>query len=126
MVKSGTAGGILEELDEFFLQLGITNWKSKVVGLGTDGASVNLGCHGGLGAILKKDIPHLIQIHCIAHKLELAVLDACKRVGYVEKFQNTIKCVLKYYSRSGKRLYQLSQVGKVLIEKFDVLASGIR
>ena len=114
MQESGNADGILAGLESFFLQLGIQNWKSKLVGLGTDGASVNLGSQAGLGAILKKDIPHLIHIHCIAHNLELAVLDACKQVGYVQKFQTTIKCVLKYYSKSGKRLHELSEVGKLL------------
>ena len=101
-------------LESFFLKLNLENWKSKVVGLGTDRAGVNLGCQAGLGTILKRDIPYLIHIHCIAHKLELAVLDACKHVSYVEKFQNTIKCVLKYYSKSGKRLHELSVIGNVL------------
>ena len=62
----------------------------------------------------KKMFPYLIQIHCIAHKLELAVLDACKQVQYVEKFQNIIKRLLKFYSKSGKRLHELSEVGKAL------------
>ena len=113
-VENGTAEGILEGVDKFFSQIGMPNWKTKLVGLGTDGASVNIGTQGGLGAILKKDVPYLIQIHCIAHKLELAVLDACKQVQYVEKFQNIIKRQLKFYSKSGKRLHELSEVGKVL------------
>lgn len=101
-VKSGTAEGIFAGLDAFLTELGINNWKLKLVGLGTDGASVNVGSRGGLGAILKRDIPHLIQVHCIAHKLELAILDACKQVVYVDKFQTTIKSVLKFYSKSSK------------------------
>lgn len=113
-VENGTAEGILEGVDKFFSQIGMLNWKTKLVGLGTDGASVNIGTQGGLGAILKKDVPYLIQIHCIAHKLELAVLDACKQVQYVEKFQNIIKRLLKFYSKSGKRLHELSEVGKAL------------
>ena len=64
---------------------------SKLVAIGTDGASVNMGESGGVGAIIKKDIPHLIHNHCIAHKLELAVLDTCTKVTYIVKFQTTIK-----------------------------------
>ena len=86
----------------FFTELGIDNFMSKLVGLGTDGASVNCGPRSGIGAIINKDIPHLVHIHCIAHKLELAVLDACKQVAYIEKFQTTIKSLLKYYSQSSK------------------------
>ena len=89
-LRSGDANGILAGLESFFLELNLENWKSKVVGLGTDGASVNLGSQGGLGTILKRDAPYLIHIHCIAHKLELAVLDACKHVSYVTKFQDTV------------------------------------
>lgn len=59
-VKSGAAINIAAELDVFLTGLGIQNWKAKLVGLGTDGASVNVGSQGGLGAILRREIPHLI------------------------------------------------------------------
>lgn len=48
-VKSGTAEGISVGLDTFLTELGISNWKSKLIGLGT---SVNVGSQGGLSAIL--------------------------------------------------------------------------
>ena len=75
--------------------LGLTDWKKKLVGLGTDGASVNTRSEGGIGVILKKEIPHLIHIHCVAHNLELAVLDACKELPYTTKFQDTVNAILK-------------------------------
>ena len=53
----------------------------------------------------------MIHIHCIAHKLELAVLDACKQVVYVHKLQTTIKSLLKYYSNSSERLNELAEAG---------------
>lgn len=43
------------------------NWKEKAVALGSDGASVMVGDVGGVYALLKNDIPHLIKVHCIAH-----------------------------------------------------------
>ena len=43
------------------------NWKEKAVALGTDGAAVMVGEVGGVFALLKRDIPHLIKVHCIAH-----------------------------------------------------------
>ena len=42
-LRSGDANGILAGLKSFFLEFNLENWNSKVVGLGTDGASVNLG-----------------------------------------------------------------------------------
>ena len=51
------------------------NWKDKTACLGTYGANVMLGQHGGIFGILKKDTPSLISVHCIAHKLELGLQD---------------------------------------------------
>lgn len=42
---------IAQELSEFFTGLGIVDWKARIVRLGTDDASVNMGCHGGLGTV---------------------------------------------------------------------------
>ncbi|XP_033725146.1 protein ZBED8-like [Pecten maximus] len=38
-------------------------------GLATDGASVMTGKNNGLAAIIKKDVPMMISVHCICHKL---------------------------------------------------------
>ena len=75
-VNGTSAAEIAKELGKFLTELGIADWSTRMVGLGTDGASVNMGCRGGLGVLLKEDIPYLVQIHCVAHKLELGVLDA--------------------------------------------------
>ncbi|KAI4813334.1 hypothetical protein KUCAC02_024666, partial [Chaenocephalus aceratus] len=49
---------------------------SKVMGLGSDGASVMTGKHAGVGALLKRVNPFLIQVHCVAHRAALAAVDA--------------------------------------------------
>ena len=61
------------------------NWKEKVVALGTDGAAVMVGEVGGVFALLKRDIPHLIKVHCIAHRLELASADTVKAIPELEE-----------------------------------------
>ena len=113
-VKDGSAKGIATELNSFLTDLGIQNWKAKLIGLGTDGASVNIGHQGGLGALLKQEIPYLLQVHCIAHRLELAVHDACKNIDFVGSFQETLKGLLKFYACSSKRLGELSDAGVAL------------
>ena len=80
LMSIASANGLALHLDAFLTDLGIQNWKLKLVGLGTDGATVNVGQQGKLGAILKRELPYLVQIHCVAHRLELAVLDACKNI----------------------------------------------
>ena len=37
---------------------------SSLMGLGTDGAAVMVGCRGGLGVKLKEKNNMLIQVHC--------------------------------------------------------------
>lgn len=113
-VKSGTAEGILTGLEEFFESISIPNWKKKLVGLESDGESVNSGSRGGLGVPLKAEIPYLIHVCLIAHKLELSVLDACKLIDLVESFQKTVQCLLKFYSHSGKCLSEVSHIGDIL------------
>ena len=113
-IISLTASNIAEELELFLTETGMVDWKNKLVGLRTDGASINIGVRGGLGAILQKDIPHLIKVHCVTHKLKLAVIDACKKVPYITKFLDTIKDLLRFYSHSSKRLRELSLASKIL------------
>ncbi len=40
---------------------------SCVVALGSDGASVMMGKHARVGALLKRKSPFSIQMHCVAH-----------------------------------------------------------
>eukprot|EP00731_Ephydatia_muelleri_P034936 Em0087g5a len=44
---------------------------TKLVGFGSDGASVMTGCKSGGGTLLKKEQPLLFTLHCMAHWLEL-------------------------------------------------------
>ena len=113
-VKQANAEAILEGLNIFMNDLGIIDWKRRLIALGTDGASVNVGIHGCLGALLKREIPHLLQVHCEAHKLELAVLDACKEIDYVNKFLDIVKGLITFYSHSSKRQRELQLAADIL------------
>ncbi|TKS66008.1 Low choriolytic enzyme [Collichthys lucidus] len=56
----------------------LSNWKEKIVGFGSDGAAVMVGRVGGVTTLLRADVPHLINIQCLGHVLELAAMDAMK------------------------------------------------
>ena len=43
-------------------------WKEKLIATGSDGASVNIGKHNSVTALLKKDTPELIVMHCVNHR----------------------------------------------------------
>jgi len=65
--------GIIATINNAFNALDIRNWKTKLIGSSADGASVNLGEKANVAAKLKEDTPRLIDIHCLPHRLELAL-----------------------------------------------------
>lgn len=69
----------------------------KTVAISCDGASVMVGSKGGVGAILRKQQPDLITIHCMAHRLELSLKDASKSVKLYDKTINVFAMGLYYF-----------------------------
>lgn len=57
----------------------------RVVALGADEGSVNLGKKGGVAALTRKDIPRLAGLHCLPHRRELALLKVQKTFKSVEE-----------------------------------------
>ena len=62
-------------------------WKTKVVGFGTDDASVMMESNNGKVKKMKDQLarPYILAVHCSAHRLELAYKDACKQIALYEK-----------------------------------------
>ena len=57
----------------------------KCFGLSSDGASVMTGKDNGVAAILKRThCPHMISVHCVAHRLALATSQAAASVNVVK------------------------------------------
>ena len=48
----------------------------KLVGFASDGAAVMTGVRNGVVARLCADIPHIVGVHCVAHRLALATIKA--------------------------------------------------
>ena len=71
-----------------------------MVSLGADGASVMMGHKGGVAALLKADVPHLVEIHCVAHRLQLSVLDAIRDNSYISEFESGLKKLFSFYKAS--------------------------
>ena len=98
-VEKADAVGIKWALDTAMNNIGLDDWKKKLVAVATDGASVNIGCKSGLITRLhdEDNMQHIIGVHCYAHKLELAVKDATKNVPCHEKVQLLLKNLWLYY-----------------------------
>ena len=75
-----------------------------------DGCNVMLGQRGGVISQIKEVIPTALGIHCVAHKLELAVLDASKSCPQMAKFEDTLKGIFNYYHFSPKRRRELKEI----------------
>ena len=104
------------------------NWKEKAVALGSDGASVMVGDVGGVYALLKRDIPHLIKVHCIAHRLELAFSDTVKAVPQLEEAKDMLQGIWKHYHYSPKAVRELKELAESMQVKAykAVKADGTR
>ena len=45
----------------------------------SDGALVTLGKRNGVAALLRAQVPHLTEQHCVAHQEDLGIDDAWKK-----------------------------------------------
>lgn len=111
---SFSTSGILAAIKNSFETLGITNWDSKLIGFGADGASVNMGKKAGVAAKLKQDVPWLIDVHCLPHRLELAMLQLQKSCVSVEKVYNILYLIWKTYHFSPKSTRELKAVADTM------------
>ena len=80
-----------------------------MIGFGADGASVMMGQKGGIAAILKADVPYLVEIHCVAHRLQISVFDAIREHSYISEFESGLKKLFSFYNKSPKRLGELQR-----------------
>ena len=85
----GTDASLLKiAIDHIFSATGefpmVEGYPTKLVGITADGASVNTGRISGLMTRLGEDRDWLVKIHCINHRVELAVKDAFLNSKYKE------------------------------------------
>lgn len=109
---SGIKSTIETAVQEF-----IPDWKEKLVAVSFDGASVNMGPVSGIVKLMEDDCGDLATVHCVAHRLELALADALKCVRYVTNVEDTIKGIYSFYHNSAKRTRELKSLSEILDEK---------
>ena len=115
-ITNCTAAGIKDALGEFLKDKGILQGDdySRIVGLGTDGAAVMTGRHNGLGVRLKQLNNILIQVHCVAHSLNLAASQESKDIDYLEQYKERLSSIYKFYSNSRKRYDELKEIQQLM------------
>ena len=80
-----TSMGLFNCLQEALLPLEIQGINAsectKLIGVGTHGASANVAA-GGLKGLIEEELPWVYWMWCLAHRLELAVHDALKGTAF--------------------------------------------
>ena len=97
-----------------------SGWRSKLVGMCADGAAVNMGVRSGVAKRLQDEVPHLIPIHCCAHRVELAIKNISTEVDFFKTLEDTLLELYKLYHRSPlcwSGLQQVCEVMKVKVAK---------
>ncbi|XP_016050983.1 PREDICTED: LOW QUALITY PROTEIN: zinc finger protein 862 [Miniopterus natalensis] len=108
---------VVSALDELDIPFRKPGW---VVGLGTDGSTL-LSRRGGLVEKFQEIVPQLLLVHCVAHRLHLAVVDACGGIDLVKKCDRHIRTVFKFYQSSHKRLTELREGAAALEQEIGRL-----
>ena len=97
---------------------------SKLIGVGTDGASANVAGNG-LKGMMEKKLPWLFWMWCMAHRLELAVKDALKGTAFDEIDEMLLR-LYYIYENSPKKCRQLVEVVNDLRECFVCEEGGTK
>ncbi|XP_045212023.2 zinc finger protein 862-like [Mercenaria mercenaria] len=114
-LEDGKAHTVVAALINYLNELQID--ASKMVSLATDGAATMMGKKTGVGVQLKsKYSPFLIQTHCIAHRLNLAVSDSIKKDKVLEKFRDKFNSLYNFMSASSNRTTKLKKMQDLLEE----------
>ncbi|CAI7787478.1 unnamed protein product [Closterium sp. NIES-54] len=73
----------------------------RISGISTDGANVMMGSKSGLVTRLRLRIPHLVSLHCIAHREALAAKHAAENIPAFNVVDKVIRTVAEHLCRSG-------------------------
>ena len=122
-LPGGDAASYEQLLETMLIKRGFPDWKRRLIGLGTDGCNTMRGKHNGLAARIERQVPNITTIHCVAHNLQLAIMDAAQDLPYLsEKFEPTLKKLFQFYHYSPTKQRGLTNVAQLLEE--DIVRLG--
>lgn len=113
---------LMNRMDEENVELSLY-LKNNLVGFISDGEAVMRGEKKGLVALFRKFADHpIMAIHCMAHKLQLAIQHAFEGTSYLKTFNNNInKMYTFYYSTDSRRMQHLRETAAELGESSNLL-----
>ena len=87
---------------------------SKVMGLGTDGATIMTGKNSGVTGLLLRENRLLINVHCLAHRVALITSQAAQYFPVLKDFQETLTNLFQYFNISSNKVQTLEELQKIL------------
>jgi len=107
-VENGCAKTIYNALIAMFKDLGIKNYKGKLLSLCSDGERALCSSKEGVLGLLTKEIPTLLGIHCLSHKFSLASkTDLNEKYPILEEIYQLVYDTYKYFNSSSNRINEL-------------------
>lgn len=76
---------------------------------------MDTGVDTGVAVRMKVEIPHLVDIHCVAHQLEFGILDAIKHDRELEKAKELLQGIYRHHF-STKAVRELKEIAAALEE----------
>ena len=95
---------------------------ARMIGIGVDGANVNVGSHHSISTLLRSEIPHLITFKCVCHSLHLA---ASKAMDILPRHLEVIvRDTCSWFSFSSKRQAENQMLYETLFDGKSPLKIG--
>ena len=85
-----------------------------MVGLGSDGARVMTGELTGLPARVRRKNPFCVAVHCVCHRLNLTVSQACANVPDMQALERIIGGVYHFVQINPNRQKQFQELADFL------------
>ena len=95
--KKADAVAIYTHIKLFLQKYGI--YDLPIVAQGYDGAAVMSGSENGVQSNIRKDHLSAVYIHCMAHKLNLVLVGACKVNQMVNSFFLTLETIYCFFAQ---------------------------
>ena len=89
---------------------------SQIQGLGVDGASVMLSQQNGVAGLLQRSNTFCVVVHCVCHRLNLAVSQAVKKVTAMNQLQLLLSTIYQHINNSPNRLEKFKNMAAILAE----------
>ena len=109
------SGSIFEAIKQFYLENNVD--VKKIVMFTSDGASVMLGKRNGVAALLRAEVPHVTEQHCVAHREDLGIDDAWKNVTLMKDIEVLLRTVYANFSRSSVKKSEFEELAKVATQR---------